>query len=323
MRPIVTPLRYPGGKSRANKIIKPTFDLVTGKYKEYREPFIGGGSVALFHWTEYWSKMPIETRPPVWINDLYVPVYSFWWAVQNRVEDLVEQLLVVRSNHPTGESLKETFFKCVDVMKRYSSPSDIRTDDDKFEAAFNYFILNRCCRSGLTNVFSKEAADPKICFTSDKIKNLRTFSKIIQGWRITNLDYADLINAPGEDVFIFMDPPYLLGKLSTLYGTDGEMHDGFDHIRYRDIVMNSDHKWLITYNSCETLKEWYAKYTPKEWLLRYSMQQFKKEDGTKSTKKKIELLISNFGYGRFVYGAAKENKGYKTFFDDVGGLTTS
>ena len=45
MKSLKTPLRYPGGKSRAAQKIEAYFpDL--GEYDEFREPFIGGGSVA-------------------------------------------------------------------------------------------------------------------------------------------------------------------------------------------------------------------------------------------------------------------------------------
>ena len=43
MRYIKTPLRYPGGKSRAaERLLK-----LAPQCKEFREPFLGGGSVAL------------------------------------------------------------------------------------------------------------------------------------------------------------------------------------------------------------------------------------------------------------------------------------
>ena len=42
-----TPLRYPGGKSRAVTKMDQYFpDL--GNYVEFREPFLGGGSVAIY-----------------------------------------------------------------------------------------------------------------------------------------------------------------------------------------------------------------------------------------------------------------------------------
>ena len=45
-----TPLRYPGGKSRACTKIESYFPDLS-KYKEYREPFLGGGSVASVSYT--------------------------------------------------------------------------------------------------------------------------------------------------------------------------------------------------------------------------------------------------------------------------------
>ena len=44
MKSLKTPLRYPGGKSRAAKYLIGQFPT---DIKQYREPFLGGGSVAL------------------------------------------------------------------------------------------------------------------------------------------------------------------------------------------------------------------------------------------------------------------------------------
>ena len=46
-----TPLRYPGGKSRACKKMDPFFPDLSD-YDEYREPFLGGGSVMHFRNTQ-------------------------------------------------------------------------------------------------------------------------------------------------------------------------------------------------------------------------------------------------------------------------------
>jgi site-specific DNA-adenine methylase len=59
-----TCLRYPGGKSKATQTLAPWYPE---NFKEYREPFIGGGSVA-FYTTQAYPDVPI------WINDLYVPL---------------------------------------------------------------------------------------------------------------------------------------------------------------------------------------------------------------------------------------------------------
>ena len=44
MKALKTPLRYPGGKSKAIKTLTPWFPQIIS---EYREPFIGGGSIAI------------------------------------------------------------------------------------------------------------------------------------------------------------------------------------------------------------------------------------------------------------------------------------
>ena len=46
MKSLKTPLRYPGGKSRACTKLDQFIPDLRG-FKEYREPFLGGGSVAI------------------------------------------------------------------------------------------------------------------------------------------------------------------------------------------------------------------------------------------------------------------------------------
>ena len=71
---IKTPLRYPGGKSKASTKMDQYFPDFS-KYKEYREPFLGGGSVAL-HVTKKYPNLKIV------VNDLYEPLYNFWLQLQ-------------------------------------------------------------------------------------------------------------------------------------------------------------------------------------------------------------------------------------------------
>ena len=61
-----SPLRYPGGKSKAVKNILPLVPY----FEEYREPFVGGGSVFLSLLQKYPEKK-------YWINDLYLDLFSF------------------------------------------------------------------------------------------------------------------------------------------------------------------------------------------------------------------------------------------------------
>jgi site-specific DNA-adenine methylase len=70
-----TPLRYPGGKSRAVQKMAQFFPNLSD-YAEYKEPFIGGGSVAI-----YISQMFPHLN--VWVNDLYKPLVTFWVGLRD------------------------------------------------------------------------------------------------------------------------------------------------------------------------------------------------------------------------------------------------
>ena len=61
-----TPLRYPGGKSRACKKMEPFFPDLR-YYDAYYEPFLCGGRVAL-HIKKKYPKLKII------VNDLYEPL---------------------------------------------------------------------------------------------------------------------------------------------------------------------------------------------------------------------------------------------------------
>ena len=76
MKSLKTPLRYPGGKSRACVKMDPYIPDLRD-YKEYREPFLGGGSVAI-HITKKYPDLKI------WVNDLYEPLYNFWKVLQDK-----------------------------------------------------------------------------------------------------------------------------------------------------------------------------------------------------------------------------------------------
>ena len=86
---IKTPLRYPGGKSKASTKMDQYFPDFS-KYKEYREPFLGGGSVAI----EIGKRYP---HIDIWVNDLYEPLYNFWKVLQSDGDKLKDILLQLKA----------------------------------------------------------------------------------------------------------------------------------------------------------------------------------------------------------------------------------
>ena len=278
MKALKTPLRYPGGKSKAIKTLSPWFPKTIS---EYREPFIGGGSIAI----EITKSNP---DIPVWINDLYVPLYNFWVQLRDRGEELSERVREEKQRTLDEGDKDKVTAKAKELFNKYKE--EIDTYDD-FEKAVAFFIMNKCSFSGLTenSTFSQSASNSNFSLVgADK---LAQFSKLIKNWKITNVDYSEVMKAHGSrDTFIFLDPPYDIKDF--LYGKNREMHKKFDHERFADDVYICVHKFMITYNVNDRLKELYKNYNLKEWKLRYSMAH----RGDKGTDENIktELLVTNY-----------------------------
>ena len=278
MKQYKTPIRYPGGKSKAIKTLAPWYPEIKS---EYREPFIGGGSIAIDI---------TKTNPniPIWVNDLYVPLFNFWIQLRDRGEELSERVREEKQRTlDEGDNDKVTA-KAKELFNRYKE--EIDTYDD-FERAVSFFIMNKCSFSGLTenSTFSETASNSNFSLVgADK---LAQFSKIIKNWKITNIDYSEVMKAEGsEDTFIFLDPPYDIKDF--LYGKNREMHKLFDHDVFANHVYECKYNFMITYNVNDRLINLYKDYNMKEWKLRYSMAH----RGDKGTDENIktELLITNY-----------------------------
>ena len=278
MKALKTPLRYPGGKSKAIKTLSPWFPKTIS---EYREPFIVGGSIAI----EVTKSNP---DIPVWINDLYVPLYNFWVQLRDRGEELSERVREEKQRTLDEGDKDKVTASAKKLFNKYKE--EIDTYDD-FEKAVAFFIMNKCSFSGLTenSTFSQSASNSNFSLVgADKLAH---FSKLIKDWKITNIDYSEVMKESGSsDTFIFLDPPYDIKDF--LYGKNREMHKSFDHDRFADDVYNCVHKFMITYNVNDRLKELYKNYNLKEWKLRYSMAH----RGDKGTDENIktELLVTNY-----------------------------
>lgn len=293
MTKLKTPLRYPGGKSRAIKKLDP--DLPK-QFKEFREPFLGGGSMAL-HVT--------QTRPDtkVWVNDAYYNLYNFWVQLRDKGPALHQELANIKTpiEYVSKPLRKRKVDKSqwdksiIDNIDKHralfnKAKEEISTVDD-FTKAVYFFILNKCSFSGLgeSSSFSEQASEQNFSMTG--IDKLPEYSKLIKRWTITNFDYDFLLQAKGEDdCFVFLDPPYDIKD--DLYGKNGNMHSGFDHMRFYEDVVKCKHDWMITYNSNEVLRKRFSDYYFNDWDLTYTMRSSKTY--TEAQKDRKELLITSY-----------------------------
>jgi len=275
-----TVLRYPGGKSR---IIYYLFrkNMLPENIKEYREGFLGGGSCALAFSVMY-------PDVPVWVNDLYYNLFAFWTQLQKNPDPLINRLLELKDEACRADGVEELEKK---HRALYADMRDlINTSDDDFDLATAFYVLNRSSFGGFTeqnkNAFIRDSYKNTI-FSQSKIKKLANISEIIQPWRITNQDYRDLMEGPGEDVFVFLDPPYLIKDM--LYGKDKKMHTSFCHEAFVKSCKDTPHNWMITYNEHPWLREQFADFHMENFEFRYSLAHRKE-----NKNKKEELLVMNY-----------------------------
>ena len=273
MTSLKTPLRYPGGKSRAIKKMA-QFLPDMSKYKEYREPFLGGGSVAL-HMTQTYPHLE------VWVNDLYEPLVNFWQQLQDEANEITTRLKTFKTAYPTPDRARELFIESKELVNDQKK-SDITR-------AVSFYVVNKCSFSGLTesSSFSAQASDSN--FSLRGIEKLPEYSEIIQNWVITNLTY-ERMSCDEKDVFTYLDPPYEIK--SSLYGKKGGMHKGFDHDAFAEECDRHTNHMMISYNSSQLIRDRFKEWRPSEFDHTYTMRSV--GDYMKEQQERKELVLTNY-----------------------------
>jgi DNA adenine methylase len=234
----ISPLRYPGGKTRACKIIDDIilqhFDITC--FDTILSPFFGGGSFEFYLQNKYGLKLIV--------NDKFTPLYNFWKQVKVNKTILCEELRKIKLVS------KEQFTSYRNTI--------MDLNDNILQQSIQYFIINRCSFSGstLSGGFSEEASSKR--FTPSSINKIEAldFTHI----EIYNNDFYDfIINLTASKTLIFLDPPYYLESKSKLYGNNGDMHEGFNHQLLFDIL-NTKKNWIVTYNNCDYIRTLYKDY---------------------------------------------------------------
>ena len=277
MKSLKTPLRYPGGKSRACTKMDPYFPDLR-EYKEFREPFLGGGSVAI-HITKKYPHLDI------WVNDLYEPLVNFWQQLQMFGLEMKTKLQELKSRYPDPSSAKELFLESKEYLNDESN-------NDALWRAVSFYIVNKCSFSGLTesSSFSKQASDNNFSFRG--IEKLPEYSKLIAKWHITNLTYEELFDESSErHAFVYLDPPYDIKD--NLYGKKGAMHKGFDHDRFASDCDSCSMDCLISYNADQLVKDRFKEWNAGEFDLTYTMRSV--GEYMRDQKQRKELLLFNYG----------------------------
>lgn len=238
-----SPLRYPGGKSRAVQSIIPLIPQGTTKMLS---PFLGGGSIEI---------AAAHSGIKVFASDAFDDLYTFWTFLLADANLLANE---VAKYHPLSKT------------KFYELQKDIATSTGITKAA-EFFVLNRSSFSGSTLSGGMSPNHPR--FNEACIERLRSFKA--PNLFVEKKDFQQaLLDHP--TLFAYLDPPYLIKN--TLYGVKGDMHKGFDHEKLAQILSKRSN-WILSYNDCPEVRSFYQKFhiTTPAWAYGMSKDKGSKE----------------------------------------------
>lgn len=292
-----TLLRYAGGKSKAIKHITP-FIM---DYDKIISPFLGGGSLEV-HWAGSLNKEVIG-------YDIFDMLVNYWNILLNNPQQLADKLNTIQPTNVEYKRIKEILMSLDNTQEMlkdwrtdYYKRDNIITLDNLTKAAYYYFNHNCSYGPGYLGWGSSVYLnDKKWKGMVDKIRNFKC-----PNLSVGQLTFDESIKRHNND-FLYLDPPYYLEK-----DKDNKMHkgmypmanidvhhSGFDHELLRDLLLEHKGDFVLSYNNCETIREWYKDfdfYFP-EW--NYSMSNGEKRIGknrkelndNEIVKKSHEILI--------------------------------
>lgn len=254
-RPLISPLRYPGGKSllylKLRAIIRAN-ELSAGTYVE---PYAGGAGAAM-------GLLVTGEVQRVVLNDLDPNIHAFWKAVVDEPDRFTHKIRTAKLTVAEWNKQKRVYADGCSV--------------DRFELGFATFFLNRTNRSGVLNGGPIGGLDQtgnyKIDarFNKDQLQErVRLISLYAPKIEVTSKDGKDVIkkHSKRKNTIIYADPPYF-EKAGSLYlntFTDA------DHEALALLLNGSANaKWLLTYDNVPRVSELYADRRREEFALNYS-----------------------------------------------------
>lgn len=252
---LLTPLRYPGGKTSLFEFFDEVIKEHGWKDVTYIEPYAGGAGAAI-------SLLLLEKVNHIVINDYDPAIYSFWYAVINHNSDFIK---LIESTPITVEQWT--------VCKQTYKDADI---SDRLSLGFATFFLNRTNRSGILNAgpiggkqqFGKWKIDAR--YNKKKlIEKVRLIGHYSDRITILNEDGADVINRYAENAnsFFYVDPPYFV-KGADLYLNAFKLKD---HQRLADSLnSHRNARWLLSYDNEKDILDLYPDRNYRTFDLKYS-----------------------------------------------------
>lgn len=275
----LSPIRYAGGKSLAVGYI---VELLSENIKRVISPFFGGGSVEI----AINKKLGLEVIG----FDIFDILVNYWKFQIEKPELLYEKLKELKPDKQTFEKirliLKDVWYKKIEL-----DPLTLAT----------YFVYNFNLSYGpgfmgwASNIYLNDNKYKKML---ERIKNFKS-----NNLKIGCADFREVISKYSND-FLYCDPPYYIGKDSKMFKGIYPMrnipvhHVGFPHEELRDLLRKHKGGFILSYNDCPIIREYYKEYQQFFPKWQYTMGQGETRIGlnrkiknTNHIKQSHEILI--------------------------------
>ncbi|MGK7900798.1 MAG: DNA adenine methylase [Hormoscilla sp.] len=231
-------LKWAGGKNRLIPQYKPYFP----KFKNYYEPFLGGGAV-FFH---------LQPQDAV-LTDINPDLINTYCCVKEQVEEVIDLLQKHQRQH----------------SKDYYYEMRSLTPLTELERAARFIYLNRTCFNGLYRENSKgefnvpigKYQNPQIC----NQELLRSASTALRNVKIEEKSFQHVLEyANSSDDFVYFDPPYYpVSSTSNFTAYSRDFFSKNDQTKLREIfgeLAGRGVKVLLSNSDCDFIRDLYSQF---------------------------------------------------------------
>ena len=278
-----SPLRYAGGKSWAVGYV---IEKIPENIKRLVSPFFGGGSIEI--------AVAKELGIDVIGFDIFDILVNYWKVQIEKPYDLYQELVKLKPTRETYNRVKE------ELRKHWKG--DLKLPPLKL-AAYYYFNHNLSYGPGflgwMSSVYANEETYQRLL---ERVKNFN-----VKNISVECASFEEVIPKFKND-FLYCDPPYYLGKDSTLFrGLYPQRnfpihHNNFNHELLRELLLNHKGGFILSYNDSPTIRKWYKDFEIIKLPIHYTMGQGetriglnRKMKNSNHIKKTQELLIIKKG----------------------------
>ena len=289
-------LSYPGAK---RKVIGELLELFPDGIEDWREPFLGGGSVSI----GFLQSEKAKDCKKFIVGDLYSEIWAFWVGIQRdpaRVESHMKEYFysfcpthdTVAAMEPGDEDYQALYDLAIEEGHKFwdwTQKDDTIKGMDLYQRAARFFLVNRVSFSSLSDSGSL-SKNRFIQFNPRMFDRAYEVSKVIQRLEILNAPFQETMAGVTDKSFVFLDPPYIAQEGSRLYGKKGSTHKGFPHQELADLCKQLPCKWLMTLDDSIRARKLYGGCTIERFFIQYTMALKSAEDALAGE----ELLIGNY-----------------------------